>query len=194
MNKLLVFHGIRTNGDDNIDLLGGRIAAAGFPVVFVDMKNTRITSSRSKRILNENMDRIGRIYREGDHVLAHSNGVRTSHFLQNNGFKFGKCMFFNGALDSRVEFPEGSYEEILNVYNRRDSALMFGAMRPRHDWGALGRIGYRGKSPRVQNYEDKTRKFFSLNHANFAHPDYIECWKDICLAFLDYEPDNSLQR
>jgi len=181
--RVLVLHGINTDGRDNIDVLGERLMLHhGCEVHDIPLAHTKWYTGRSRRIVKINVERVAACMRPGDHVICHSNGGRLAYECMNAGLHFGVVSMFSAALDSCVTFRPCSYERIINFHNPRDKALFFGSAIPGHIWGGIGRGGYRGISLRVINKLCRSRK--GLAHSHWFQSPVIEWAADEVMAHI----------
>jgi hypothetical protein len=168
--RVLVLHGINTDGADNIDLLGERLMLHhNCDVHDVPLAPTRWYNGRSRRIVRDNVARLAACMHHGDHVICHSNGGRLAWECMNAGLRFGVVSMFSAALNECVTFRPCAYERIVNFHNPRDKALFFGSVLPGHIWGGMGRGGYKGISLRVVDKMCRSRKGLAHSHW-FASP------------------------
>lgn len=150
-------HGLFSQGTDSTDLFLTKMADRGYdteefdwgprPAIWASLF-CGLYARRLVRAL-EGRDRV--------HVVAHSFGPRIVLEAMKRGRKFGHCYFFNAALPSAIEFPEGMYESITVIANRHDNVLRNGKLFFRLlGFGKLGQNGYLGNSPRVSTHFDNS--------------------------------------
>lgn len=97
--------------------------------------------------------RIAPLIKDGDIILAHSNGAYiTWLMLKDFNIKPSLVIFLQPALDKDIVFPKGNYK--VNVFwNEEDKAVWFAKLLPfHHPFGEMGRQGYIGEDLRVNNY------------------------------------------
>jgi hypothetical protein len=167
--RVLILHGINTDGKDNVDRLAEPLRKAGFFVIDIELEQTRWYNGRDSAIVKRNVERVAAVHKPGDHAICHSNGGRLAYACMEAGLRFGVVSMFSAALDACVTFRPCCYERILNFHNPRDKALFFGSVLPGHIWGGIGRGGYRGVSLRVVDKMCRSRKGLAHSHW-FASP------------------------
>lgn len=97
--------------------------------------------------------KIAPFIKEGDIILAHSNGADiTRRMLKSFGIKPAGIILLQPALDDDIEFEPGDYW--INVFfNEEDKAVWIAKFLPlHHPYGEMGRVGYTGLDTRVKNY------------------------------------------
>ena len=185
--RILVLHGIHTDGRDNIDRLGMALQEMGFHVIDVELRQTRWWNGRSSRIVRENIDRVQAAMQEGDHVVAHSNGCRLAWECMEAGLLFGVVSLFSAALDACITFRPCRYSRILNFHNPRDRALFYGSLLPGHRWGGMGRGGYRGVSRRILNME--LRDTSSMGHSHWFEPAHLHWCAELVKRHIEADAE-----
>jgi hypothetical protein len=175
--RILLLHGIGTDGSGNVDDMGERLSQMGHDVVDVALSHTAWYSGRSKRIVAANVASVAAAMNPGDHVVAHSNGCRLAFECMEAGLRFGGLFFFSAALDDDVTLPFCRYDHLYNFHNPRDAALFFGALLPGHRWGRMGRWGYKGKSLNETNIEHRWSR--GLGHSHWFESPHLEVYADL---------------
>jgi hypothetical protein len=165
VRRVVLLRGIRSDGENDVGVLGVRLERMGWEVTMVDLEMTKILTSRNSKLTRKNLEIMRLVCRPGDHVVAHSNGARLAWYAMQTGFRFGRCAFFGPALDGDVVFPVGAYESVDVWHNLFDLPVWLGSLRPWHRWGAMGALGYRGISPRVVNHS--LRGWRRLGHGHY---------------------------
>ena len=146
--RILLLNGIEVHGEDSVDRLAPALEDAGYQVIDVRLNKIRWWQGRFDRHCRENLTRIANEQEDGDHVIAHSNGVATQYQSMMGGLKYGKVFWLGGALGCKVDLPEDRFEMLYNFFNPHDRALFWGMLRPFHIWGGVGRLDYRGATIR----------------------------------------------
>lgn len=118
---------------------------------------------------------------ERPNLVCHSAGCLMAQRLMDRGYTFDKVFFFSSAMDRDFEFNPKGYNKIYNIYNPKDKALFFGAMLFLHPFGNMGRKGYNGKSPNIENVEAYFKKRELFDHSNYFLPENIDLWSKFCL-------------
>lgn len=115
-------------------------------------------------------------------LVCHSAGCLMAQRLMEQGHTFDKVFFFSSAMDRDFEFNPKGYNKIYNIFYPKDRALFFGAMLLLHPFGNMGRKGYNGKSPNIENIEASFSKTELLNHSNYFLNENIKYWANFCLT------------
>ena len=79
------------------------------------------------------------------------------------GAKFDKVFFFGAAADDHIAIPRNAFNELYNIHSEDDVALEIGSRLPLHQFGPMGKTGYRGTNEKVINVEAP----------GFGHNDYV---------------------
>ena len=144
-------HGINTDGRSSTDLLLGWLAHFGHNTTEFDWGPrpaiwSGISASRVAVSLIQHLQAFGTV-----DVVAHSWGARIGVEAMRMGFRFRHVFLFNPAISAKASFPEGCYDSITVIANAADATVTLGKLfLPWLGYGDMGRIGYRGKSPRVK--------------------------------------------
>jgi hypothetical protein len=118
---------------------------------------------RAKKILEAN--------KPGDILIAHSFGCLASVYAMQMGAKFDKVFFFGAAAEKDIDFPEGAFNTLYNIYSKDDPALWLGGHIPFHKFGYLGKEGYTGKDANVVNIDASGN-----SHNSYSTPEHICDW------------------
>lgn len=119
---------------------------------------------------------------ERPNLVCHSAGCLMAQRLMDAGHTFDKVFFFSSAMDRDFEFNPKGYNKIYNIYNPKDKALFFGAMLFLHPFGNMGRKGYNGKSPNIENIRASFTKTELFQHSNYFLNGNVEYWANFCLT------------
>tara|TARA_B100000683_G_scaffold220528_1_gene217458 strand:- start:519 stop:1004 length:486 start_codon:yes stop_codon:yes gene_type:complete len=121
---------------------------------------------------------IGDMMDEGDAFVAHSNGcdlVRRLSWMDVPPFS---AVLINPALDRDTDFGP-RLNQALVMYNRCDWAVWLARWLIMHPWGAMGRKGYKGNDPRIDNLDCWP---MAKGHSGvFRRPEY---WSKIIVGYL----------
>jgi len=94
-------------------------------------------------------------------AVAHSNGAAIIVEAARQGAKFDKVLLINPALKVKTVFPE-SIGEVIVVYTKHDKPTQTARVLDKipllclfipNAWGAMGKVGYKGKDPKVTNID-----------------------------------------
>lgn len=101
--------------------------------------------------------------------VGHSNGCALIHKaaeLQQECL-FNRCVYISPALDRKAELPPlVSRCDVL--FNGGDSVVSWSRWMPFHQWGDMGRTGYRGIDVRYNNHDCSD---FVDGHSDWFKPD-----------------------
>jgi len=151
-----------------VDRVGRLLSDLGYHVEDVQLRPTGWAQGRSLDIRNENLERIRAVHQDGDNVVAHSNGCRLCWDLIDGGTEFGHLFWFAPALRSDLTLRDCKYRHLDVFANPHDKALLWGSLLPKHPWGAMGRLGYRGRCG------GKARTLWFPERKGLGHGHYFE--------------------
>lgn len=96
------------------------------------------------RLLNRRLARLlADVIDAGDIVVGHSNGGCIAKLAADQGAPIGQLVLINPALDSHITFAP-QIGRIHVWHSPSDRPVTIARILPRHPWGDLGAIGYRG--------------------------------------------------
>lgn len=182
--RVILVHGISTDGSTNTDLLGARLSALGHQVVPVKYHPIRWWEARWRRkdvaraVLNQ--------YRQWDAAVGHSNGALALYSAMEQGAEFSRVVLLSAAMDADTRFPCHGATRILNVFNPYDKALSWGAKIPfRHPFGTLGRDGYRGvRDDRIRDHQHAVRAGRYNHTAPYFDVEHLDATAHLVDSFL----------
>ena len=178
MKVALLVHGFASKGGKgSTDLLRPFFEDAGYEVAELDYRWTGLIGVRTcNKKLAQSWAGWGRIVAsQATEVIGvgHSNGcaiLRASAWL---GAPFTQLVFINPALNTKGKKTRiGPLVKWVHVWHSpSDKALRIARWLPRHPWGRMGAIGYKGDDPRYINY-DKQNDFrvSSRSHGDVFDP------------------------
>lgn len=172
--RVILLHGIESAGVQSVDRVGHELTKLGYHVEDVQLKPTFWWSGRKTETWRENLKRIMAVAKDGDNVVAHSNGCRLCWDIMDGGndIKFDNLFWFAPPLDSDVRLRSCRFNHLEIFANPYDLALLAGSLLPGHVWGPLGRKGYTGKNVvqvRTHWYPSHQKK----GHGHYFEPDYL---------------------
>ena len=144
--RVLLLNGIESAGVRSVDRVGALLEPLGYDVIDVPLKRVPWHKGRDEALRTENLRRISEYARFGDHVVAHSNGCRLCWDMLDGGFHFGHLFWFAPALDADLTLRDCCFRHLDVFANPHDKALLVAGMLPGHPWGAMGRVGYKGRN------------------------------------------------
>lgn len=164
--RIVLIHGwrVRDGGKKSFSGLSAALEDLGHETVLVSYGYTLTkwgTAFKSRKFSKLISTRI----REGDAVVAHSNGCRVAWDLSWNAPEIRRMVWLNPALD-RGMAPAKTVERVLVIHNRSDLATRLARWIPYSSWGDMGARGYEppedwSPDPRMENR--------SLGSGHFAH-------------------------
>lgn len=164
-------HGIWTEGAKSVDQVGFRLQRSGdFTYSDYNYPYYRLIEQRSQTKLTRNAEGLAEIMQDGDHVLAHSNGASIVHKAMhlNQEVRLGVIILVAPAFGSKTAWPMWGFDRMVVMHNPHDLAVFVGQLLYKHKFGALGRIGYRGRTDaRIRNISIKNAKGsdWPINHS-----------------------------
>jgi hypothetical protein len=84
--------------------------------------------------------------------IGHSNGCAILRLATLMGAPFDKLIFINPALDADADIGP-QVKECHVFHNHLDLATGFANLLIKHDWGEMGRVGYKGLDRRFVNHD-----------------------------------------
>lgn len=175
--KVLGVNGIRTNGRASTDRLLAEVASRGWATRDVDYPRVNILTARSRARQRDRARYLLEAHTPGDAVLAHSYGALVTMRAMEMGAEFSIVFFFGAALDDDETFPFLGMQQLFNVHTPSDCALALGNLLVAHDFGEMGKSGYRGPSdPRVVNVPAGDQPHEPLHHSDYFLPHNLPRW------------------
>ena len=184
MKVALLVHGFASKGGKgSTDLLRPFFEDAGYQVAELDYNWTGLIGVRTcNKKLGKSWAgwcRIVASYATEIIGVGHSNGcaiLRASAWL---GAPFTQLVFINPALNTKGKKTRiGSLVKRVHVWHSpSDKAVRIARFLPRHPWGRMGAIGYKGNDPRWINYN----KQHDFRVSSRSHGDVFDAEK---LAFF----------
>lgn len=154
--RVILVHGfnVRDHGANTTLRLKPYFEHAGYPVKsysygFTWFFGVRFMAKRFARILYDFAD-------DGDIIVAHSHGCLLAMIAAEMDAAFRHMVFINPALDRATPLPR--HIPRLDVWHSPgDKPVALARWLPRHRWGDMGAVGYRGPAdPRVTNFNKET--------------------------------------
>ncbi len=188
MKRIILIHGISTDGKSDIFLMTPLLKRAGFEVIEFHYPYNNIWETFSKKRSTANAKRLKEIAQKGDHVIAHSNGARVAYRAMVLGVNFDQIYLFAPAFAAKAKWPNVHFNKLNIIHNFFDIAIMHGALLPFHEFGLLGSLGYQGPhDSRIHSisnrYKDKKDRF---NHSQyFRNPERLKLWTEYIIQRLN---------
>ena len=89
--------------------------------------------------------------RQGQILIGHSNGCTIAYGVSQKLYTYG-LVLINPALDCDVEFDP--YIKFIHIYySHNDRITWLSRLVPFSLWGSMGTVGYKGKDPRVKQWD-----------------------------------------
>lgn len=159
MKVALLVHGFASKGGKgSTDLLRPFFEAAGYEVAELDYNWTGLIGVRTcnKKLAKSWAGWCRIVASKVTEIVGvgHSNGcaiLRASAWL---GAPFTQLVFINPALNTKGKKTRiGPLVKRVHVwYSPSDKAVRIARWLPKHPWGRMGAIGYKGDDPRYINY------------------------------------------
>lgn len=183
--RIAGINGINTDGRSSTDLLLASLADEGYETIDVEYPHTRFWNAGWR---NTQLDRASRIMEQtqnGDAVVAHSFGCLLTRRAMQLGREFSYVFLFSPADASDTYYPISGAKEIFVIFNLHDKAIRLGGLLPNHDFGALGRYGYRGpRDPRIENVPMPSFRTGSSNHGPYFEGEQLHFWTEFIKAHV----------
>lgn len=165
--RILGINGIRTNGKSSTDKMLKKLGNSGFHTIDVNYPRVNIFTARSRKRQIKNAQILVNNYREGDILIAHSYGCLLALRAMELGAKFSHVFLFAPAMNVDFTFPYLGMIDLHVIHNPTDKAIKYGQLLAWHDFGAMGRVGYKGPpDPRIINIKDHEGTEGKRNHSH----------------------------
>jgi len=175
--KILTINGIRTDGSTSTDILGDKLAMYDYEVFDVNYPRVNIFTARSRKRQRKNAKILKNKTNDGDVLIAHSYGCLLALRAMELGAKFSHVFLFAPAMNVDFTFPYLGMTEMNVIHNPTDEAIKLGNWLWFHDFGKMGRIGYKGPpDTRITNVLDNKGKQGERNHSHYFNEDNINEW------------------
>jgi pimeloyl-ACP methyl ester carboxylesterase len=189
MTTFITVHGIRSRGDNNVDLMGEKLQSRGHRIVDFDyptvnmldvllkMRGTRPDEVK-KHARRLSMLLPGLPFKPD--VVAHSMGCLVTLRAMEEGGRFGTVFFFAPAMNADFVIPSWGCEKLVIIFNPHDKAIAAGNLLRYHPFGDMGRKGsiYAKYDHRIRNIRCEDRAGGWLNHNYPFEPEHIDYWTD----------------
>lgn len=159
MKVAVLVHGFASKGGKgSTDLLRPYFEAAGYQVAELDYRWTGLIGVRTcnKKLAQSWAGWCRIVASHATEIIGvgHSNGcaiLRASAWL---GAPFTQLVFINPALNTKGKKTRiGPLVRWVHVWHSpSDKAVRVARWLPRHPWGRMGAVGYKGNDPRWINY------------------------------------------
>lgn len=175
--KILTINGIRTDGSTSTDRLGRKLSEQGYRTFDVNYPRVSIFTARSRKRQLKNAKILKDSSNDGDVLIAHSYGCLLALRAMELGAKFSHVFLFAPAMNVDFTFPYLGMTQLKVIHNPTDQAIKMGNWLWFHDFGKMGRLGYKGPpDPRITNILDKNGKKGARNHSHYFNKDNIDAW------------------
>lgn len=181
--RVLGVNGIRTDGATNTDLVLHDLGLRGWATHDVAYPKVYAVTARSRARQYRNAERVAHAAAPGDAVVAHSYGCLLVLRAMELGARFGAVFFFGAAMNDDFVFPVLGCERLWNIHAPADRALRLADRLWWHDFGDMGRTGYKGPpDPRVTNVLASARGGSEFwRHSDYFLPGNRQRW----VTFID---------
>jgi len=177
--KIAFINGINSDGSRSTDLLCQELAHRGHDTLDVNYPRVHFWNAGLRRTQLDRAQRLVDATDDGDHVVAHSFGcLLVRRAMQLDRF-FDKVFLFGPAEESDTYYPISGARHIYIIYNPYDKAIRWGMMLPNHDFGDMGRVGYRGPNDRrVDSRRDQYYSRENVRHGFYFQGERLITWAD----------------
>lgn len=178
MKRILGINGIRTDGKSSTDKLLNKLRNHDYETIDVNYPKVNIFMARSRKRQFKNAKILLEQSLPGDILIAHSYGCLLALRAMELGAEFSHVFLFAPAMNIDFTFPYLGMEKMTVIFNDRDQAIKWGEiLRFRHDFGAMGRVGYKGPpDPRILNIQDHKGIKGKRNHSHYFSDENIDDW------------------
>lgn len=155
---ILTVHGIRTDGQDNVDLLGTELISMGHSVQDYDYEKVGIFAGRRRKT---QYNRARGLYRRVQETpgrpsaICHSWGCLACLRSMELGAHYESLFWFSPAMDRDFIIPNWGCKKLYVFHNPEDRAIMLGGSLWWNDFGKMGTHGssYADLDHRIKNIE-----------------------------------------
>lgn len=173
--RILGINGIRTDGSSSTDLILYELHALGHTAIDINYPRVSIFTARSRKRQLRNAQILKDASKEGDVVIAHSYGCLLTLRAMELGAKFSYAFFFAPAMNVDFTFPYHGMKNLYVIYNPTDKAIRWGSKLWNHDFGDMGRKGYKGAPDnRIESLVDILSR--KGEHSDFFNRKNIHHW------------------
>ena len=148
-------HGIHTSDKDNVT---AKLAPAFRQVcdeqvvVWKYGYALALTSGFTDFLNERRVDKLAKVVKPGDSILAHSNGCAIAYLLQNR-IPIDRMILVQPALDNWRTFD--NTRKVLVLYNEDDGVVGASTLGFCSAWGDMGKVGYTGSLDNVEKWNTK---------------------------------------
>ena len=147
--KALCINGVDSNGEHNIDILGGKLENLGHEHIDCNYRITRLfrfqTYDQGRQF--EDAQYIGRNYYDLNNctpedtiLIGHSRGGLVAWRMLELGYRFKAVFLFRPAMNKDFILPRGQ-DNVYCIHSPHDKAIKWGSYLPFNDFGDAGRYG-----------------------------------------------------
>jgi pimeloyl-ACP methyl ester carboxylesterase len=149
--KAYLLHGIETQDPERSTISFLRDYLTGLDVVILGYGYIPALFAFITNIIDWIIERrLRKLIEPGSLIIGHSNGCTIGWRLSNKIATHG-LVLINPALDNDISFhPELKFIHIY--WSPKDSVSWLSQFVPFSDWGLMGVTGYKGKDPRVKQF------------------------------------------
>ena len=128
---------LKENGRDDVEVI---VHNYGMALALPRAMGNWINNRRAKELAAK--------MRDGDCIVAHSNGCTLAYLVQRDHRKLDGLVLFQPALDNDAVFT--GCDRVMVIYNERDDVVEQSRWALFSSWGNMGRVGYKGPSKNVE--------------------------------------------
>ncbi len=189
----LLVHGFASKGGKgSTDKLRPYFEDAGYQVAELDYRWTGLIGVRTcnKKLAQSwaGWCRVVASYADEIVGVGHSNGcaiLRASAWL---GAPFTQLVFINPALNTKGKKTRLGYSanRVHVWHSPSDKAVRFARWLPRHPWGKMGAVGYKGDDDRYVNYDKQNDyEVSSRSHGDMFDDDKLPFFGPLIVSKLE---------
>ena len=143
--KIIGVNGIETDGSGTTDRIIRLVSRRLDHMEYFDFNYEKVRwfQARSRTVQNRIGQQLANESDEGDIVICHSFGALVTLRAMERGAQFSTVVMLAAAMNRDFVFPAWGAESIVNLYHREDRALTAGGLLPEHDFGKMGKNGYK---------------------------------------------------
>jgi len=187
MKVVLLVHGfLSKGGKGSTDLLRPFFEDAGYQVAELDYRWTGLIGVRTcnKKLAQSWAGWCKIVASYADEIIGvgHSNGAPILRAAAWLGAPFTQLVFINPALNTKGKKTRiGPLVKWVHVFHARsDYVVRIARFLPRHPWGRMGAIGYKGNDPRYINYDlERDFEYKKVRHGKLFSEKWLETFGNL---------------
>lgn len=166
--RTALLHGVRSDGDRNVDLAIEPLTQLGHQVVDVTIPKRLAIRARSYENLLLDLERLLDETREGDALIGHSNGGFLAAWATRFR-RYSTVILVAPALARTFDISRSRGAEIWCVHSGGDTVLRMARAIPWPRWGSAGLVG-------LDMLDDRRNVRTTGGHSEIFEADNLEVW------------------